>query len=219
MGASAVQNIGAYGVEAKDIIEEVNVVSLEDGSYHTFSNSDCCYGYRDSKFKHEWKGKYAVVSVVYRLKQTFVPNLEYGNIASAIPDDGRELTAIRLRRAIIDIRKNKLPDPSVMGNAGSFFMNPVVERDVFEGLKTQYPDIPSYPQPNGKVKIPAGWMIDKCGWKGKSLGKAGVYEKQALVLVNNGGATGEDIVALSNAVCQSVKEKFGIEIRPEVNFI
>ncbi|MBQ1676207.1 MAG: UDP-N-acetylmuramate dehydrogenase, partial [Bacteroidaceae bacterium] len=214
-----VQNIGAYGVEAKDIIEEVNVVSLEDGSYHTFSNSDCCYGYRDSKFKHEWKGKYAVVSVVYRLKQTFVPNLEYGNIASAIPDDGRELTAIRLRRAIIDIRKNKLPDPSVMGNAGSFFMNPVVERDVFENLKAQYPDIPSYPQPNGKVKIPAGWMIDKCGWKGKSLGKAGVYEKQALVLVNNGGATGEDIVALSNAVCQSVKEKFGIEIRPEVNFI
>jgi len=106
-----------------------------------------------------------------------------------------------------------------MGNAGSFFMNPVVERDVFENLKAQYPDIPSYPQPNGKVKIPAGWMIDKCGWKGKSLGKAGVYEKQALVLVNNGGATGEDIVALSNAVCQSVKEKFGIEIRPEVNFI
>jgi UDP-N-acetylmuramate dehydrogenase len=106
-----------------------------------------------------------------------------------------------------------------MGNAGSFFMNPVVERDVFEGLKMQYPDIPSYSQPNGKVKIPAGWMIDKCGWKGKSLGKAGVYEKQALVLVNNGGATGEDIVALSNAVCQSVKEKFGIEIRPEVNFI
>lgn len=219
VGASAVQNIGAYGVEAKDIIEEVNVVSLEDGSYHTFSNSDCCYGYRDSMFKHEWKGKYAVVSVVYRLKQTFVPNLEYGNIASAIPDDGRELTAIRLRRAIIEIRKNKLPDPSVTGNAGSFFMNPVVERDVFENLKTQYPDIPSYLQPNGKVKIPAGWMIDKCGWKGKSLGKAGVYEKQALVLVNNGGATGEDIVALSNAVCQSVKEKFGIEIRPEVNFI
>lgn len=216
VGASAVQNIGAYGVEAKDLIENVETIDLTDGTRRVFLNAECVYGYRKSIFKNELKGRYAVTYVTYRLSKVFQPKIDYGNVREKLL--GKELTPENVRNAVIDIRQSKLPDPEVTGNAGSFFMNPVVSLEKYEALKTENPDMPHYIV-DGGVKIPAGWLIEKCGWKGKSLGRAGVCPNQALVLINLGGATGRDIVALSNAVCQSVSEKFGISISPEVNII
>lgn len=216
VGASAVQNIGAYGVEAKDLIENVETIDLTDGTRRVFLNAECVYGYRKSIFKNELKGRYAVTYVTYRLSKVFQPKIDYGNVREKL--QGKELTPENVRNAVIDIRQSKLPDPEVIGNAGSFFMNPVVSLEKYEALKTENPDMPHYIV-DGGVKIPAGWLIEKCGWKGKSLGRAGVCPNQALVLINLGGATGRDIVALSNAVCQSVSEKFGISISPEVNII
>ena len=217
VGASAVQNIGAYGSEAKDVIVAVECVDLHDGTRRVFTNAECQYAYRQSIFKGELRGRYAVTYVRYRLSRTFVPRLDYGNIRSSLPTDA-VVTPQLVRDTIIGIRRAKLPDPDVQGNAGSFFMNPVVSRDKFAEIQRDYPDMPFYEVENG-VKIPAGWMIEQCGWKGKSLGRAGVHDRQALVLVNLGGATGTDIVRLSDAVRQSVAERFGIDIRPEVNFI
>lgn len=216
VGASAVQNIGAYGVEAKDLIENVETIDLTDGTRRVFLNAECVYGYRKSIFKNELKGRYAVTYVTYRLSKVFQPKIDYGNVREKL--QGKELTPENVRNAVIDIRQSKLPDPEVIGNAGSFFMNPVVSLEKYEVLKTENPDMPHYIV-DGGVKIPAGWLIEKCGWKGKSLGRAGVCPNQALVLINLGGATGRDIVALSNAVCKSVSEKFGISISPEVNII
>lgn len=216
VGASAVQNIGAYGVEAKDLIENVETIDLTDGTRRVFLNAECVYGYRKSIFKNELKGRYAVTYVTYRLSKVFQPKIDYGNVREKLL--GKEITPENVRNAVIDIRQSKLPDPEVTGNAGSFFMNPVVSLEKYEALKTENPDMPHYIV-DGGVKIPAGWLIEKCGWKGKSLGRAGVCPNQALVLINLGGATGSDIVALSNAVCQSVSEKFGISISPEVNII
>ena len=219
VGASAVQNIGAYGVEAKDLITEVDTVAVEDGSIRHFSNEECQYAYRESVFKKELKGKYIVTHVTYRLSKKPVWKLEYGNIRAELERTGCALTLENLRKLIIRIREEKLPDPKVMGNAGSFFMNPVIPVQQFEALKQQYPDMPSYPAAEGFVKVPAGWMIDRCGWKGRTMGRAGVHSRQALVLVNCGGATGEEIIRLSQAVVRSVQETFGITIHPEVNFI
>lgn len=216
VGASAVQNIGAYGVEAKDVIEQVEAVDLTNGELHVFSNADCHYAYRQSVFKKEQKGRFAVTHVCYRLKKTFVPHLDYGNIRTHLADC--EVTAEAVRRAIIRIRQEKLPDPAVTGNAGSFFVNPVVTRGKFEELRKTYPEMPFYEVESG-VKIPAGWLIEQCGWKGRSLGPASVHDRQALVLVNTGGATGEDILQLSDAVCDAVEQRFGIRISPEVNVI
>lgn len=218
VGASAVQNIGAYGVEAKDLIYKVEAVEIATGKVVSFGNADCQYSYRQSKFKHEWKDKYLITHVVYRLSKKFVPDLDYGNIRASLADKGIEQpTAQQLREVIIDIRNAKLPDPKIQGNAGSFFMNPIVSKDMYEELAAQYPGMPHYTVDARHEKIPAGWMIDQCGWKGKSLGKAGVHDKQALVLVNRGGAKGEDIVRLCDAIRKDVKEKFGIDIEPEVN--
>lgn len=216
VGASAVQNIGAYGVEAKDLIERIEAIDLNDGSRCVFLNKDCGYGYRKSIFKTELKGRYAITYVTYRLSKIFEPKLDYGNVREKL--QGKELTPENVRNVVIEIRRSKLPDPEVTGNAGSFFMNPVVSKDKYESLKAVYPDMPHYVV-DGGVKIPAGWLIEKCGWKGKSLGRAGVCPNQALVLINLGGATGQDVVALSDAVCRSVNEKFGISISPEVNII
>ena len=219
VGASAVQNIGAYGVEAKDVIERVEAISLFDGSRHVFTNADCQYGYRQSRFKHEWRGQFAITHVVYRLSRQLVPQLDYGNIRAHLSTlRESEVTPQTVRQAIISIRQTKLPDPLVQGNAGSFFMNPVVPLEQFQQLQRDYPQIPHYDAPNG-VKIPAGWLIEQSGWKGKSLGKAAVHDRQALVLVNRGGATGADILALSETVCRDVKARFGIDIHPEVNVI
>lgn len=217
VGASAVQNIGAYGVEAKDVITEVEAVDLSDGKIHIFSNDECQYRYRSSIFKNDWKGRFAVTHVTYRLSLKFSPVLEYGNLRSIFPDE-RQITPEKIRQCIIDIRKQKLPDPDVTGNAGSFFMNPVIPESQFNDLKSKYPQIPSYKTVNG-VKIPAGWLIEQCDWKGRRLGNAAVHDKQALVLVNIGGATGHEVLHLANVICEDVQKKFGISINPEVNVI
>ena len=218
VGASAVQNIGAYGAEAKDIIDRVDAVEIATGRKVSFANVDGGYSYRQSKFKHEWKDKYLVTGVTYKLSKIFTPKLEYGNIRAKLSEMGiGQPTAAELRSVIIDIRNAKLPDPKVQGNAGSFFMNPIVSTEKYRQLAAQYPAMPHYTIDSEHEKIPAGWMIDQCGWKGKSLGRAGVHDKQALVLVNRGGATGEEVVALMHAIQHDVCQRFGIEIHPEVN--
>ncbi len=220
VGASAVQNIGAYGVEVKDLITTVEAIDLKTGEKVVFENSDCEYGYRQSKFKNEWKGRYFITYVTYKFEKVFRPKLEYGNILSYLESHGtKNPTAQELRNAIIEIRNSKLPDTKVLGNGGSFFINPIVGRAKYEELRTNYPEMPHYTIDEEHEKIPAGWLIEKCGWKGKSLGRAGVYEKQALVLVNRGGASGEEILNLCRAICDDVKKHFDIEIHPEVNII
>lgn len=219
VGASAVQNIGAYGVEAKDLIVSVDTFGLETGEERRFMREECRYAYRESIFKQELKGKYAVTFVTYRLKKHPVFHLEYGNIRAELEKQGCQVDLENVRRIIIAIRQAKLPDPKVLGNAGSFFMNPVVPKMQFEALLAQYPDMPHYPVDDAHVKIPAGWMIDRCGWKGKRVGHAGVHEKQALVLVNCGGATGKEVMHLAEEIVASVRERFGVTIRPEVNYI
>ena len=217
VGASAVQNIGAYGVEAKDVIALVEAIDLSNGQKRVFGTEECNYAYRQSIFKNALKGKYAITYVTYRLQKQPVLKLDYGNIRAVLGDNGQH-TISDVRQAIIDIRNAKLPDPKVQGNAGSFFMNPVVSREKFLSIQKDYPQMPFY-EVEGGVKIPAGWMIDQCGWKGKALGRAGVHDKQALVLVNLGGASSEEIITLCNTICKDVKEKFGIDIHPEVNLI
>ena len=220
VGASAVQNIGAYGVEAKDLIQEVQAIDIATGRAVTIPAKDCQYGYRQSRFKQDWKNRYLITQVTYGLSTTFVPHLDYGNIRAELERKGiTEPTARQLRDTIIGIRQAKLPDPKVEGNAGSFFMNPIVSREKYEQLAAQYEGMPHYEIDADHVKIPAGWMIDQCGWKGKTLGRAGVHDKQALVLVNRGGATGSEIVTLCETIRQDVQHRFGIDIHPEVNII
>lgn len=235
-GASAVQNIGAYGVEAKDVIVEIEAVSIESGELVKIKADDCGYGYRQSKFKQEWRNKYLLTYVTYRLSRIFRPHLEYGNIKETLSRKmiGQDqITADILRETIIEIRQAKLPDPRTMGNAGSFFMNPMVDSQTLHELKAHFPDIRYFEvtesahdetgmdgeEKKQRYKIPAGWMIDQCGWKGRKLGRAGVYEKQALVLVNLGGATGAEIVTLMKQIQADVYDRFGIQITPEVNII
>ncbi|MDY2702912.1 MAG: UDP-N-acetylmuramate dehydrogenase [Prevotella sp.] len=220
VGASAVQNIGAYGTEVKEIIHSVEAVEISTGKKHTFSNEQCEYSYRQSKFKNEWKDRFIITHVTYRLEKStdYIPKVDYGNIKSELERKGISLPTMKdIRDVVISIRKDKLPDPEVEGNAGSFFMNPIVEKATFMNLLEQYPDMPHYNVDSEREKIPAGWMIDQCGWKGKTLGKAGVHDRQALVLVNRGGATGKDILHLCNTIRNDVRQKFGIDIHPEVN--
>ena len=220
VGASAVQNIGAYGAEAKDLIRSIRAVEIATGNVCVIENAECEYGYRQSKFKHDWKNQYLILSVEYEFAATFEPRLDYGNIRAELEKEGVSLpTAQQLRNTIIRIREAKLPDPKVLGNAGSFFMNPIVTRQKYHELAAQYEGMPHYDIDADHVKIPAGWMIDQCGWKGKSMGRAGVHDKQALVLVNRGGATGQEVVALCQQIQADVKQKFGIDIYPEVNVI
>lgn len=220
VGASAVQNIGAYGAEAKDIIYNVEAVGIATGELAEFSNEDCGYAYRHSKFKAEWRGKYIITHVTYRLAKQFIPCLEYGNLRSELNERGMvNPTAAQVRSVIIDIRNAKLPDPNVTGNAGSFFMNPIIGKDKFVELLKANPGMPHFIVDATHVKIPAGWLIEKCGWKGKSLGHAGVHPKQALVLVNLGAASGKEIVRLCKAIQEDVANKFGIPLVPEVNIL
>ena len=226
VGASAVQNIGAYGVEAKDFIVSLHALDLETGEIVEITNGQCEYGYRQSRFKKDWKNRFIITDVTYQLSTTFSPHLDYGNIRKVLEEKGiscdvkdGQLTAQLLRDTIIDIRNAKLPDYEVEGNAGSFFMNPIVSKEKFAELIAKYPNMPYYPAADDKVKLPAGWLIDQCGWKGKTLGRAGVHDKQALVLVNKGGATGEEVVALCRQVQKDVLDRFGVEIHPEVNII
>lgn len=221
VGASAIQNIGAYGAEACQYIDKVEAINLQDGSERTFDVSECRYAYRNSIFKQELRGQYAITHVTYRLSRTFHLNLNYAAVTRELEArhiSPNEVTAQQLRDIIIEVRRDKLPDPSEVGSAGSFFMNPIVSKEQSERLLAQWPDMPLYPA--GKdVKLAAGWLIQQTGWKGKSLGRAGVWPKQALVLVNLGGATGQDIVNLSDAIRRDVMQKFGIDLHPEANFI
>lgn len=220
-GASAVQNIGAYGAEIKDVMVSVEAVELATGRIVTIAAADCDYRYRHSRFKAEWKNRFLITHVTYRLSKAFRPQLDYGNIRQVLAErhiDPGQLTAEQLRQVVIDIRRAKLPDPAELGNAGSFFMNPVVSRDTFEQLRDRFPDL-RYFEHGDQYKIPAGWLIDQCGWKGRTLGKAGVHDKQALVLVNRGGAKGADVVALMQAIQHDVEAKYGLRIQPEVNIV
>ena len=205
VGATPVQNIGAYGVEVKDLIEKVRTVCITDGSIKEFTNQECRFGYRNSIFKSTQKGIYLVTRVYYRLNINPLLNLNYG----AINDEVKKLGAPSLknvRQAVINIRRSKLPDPEIIGNAGSFFKNPVVTIQFAGELKRKYPAMPAYNDPSGDIKMAAGWLIEQCGWKGKRIGDAAVHEKQALVLVNHGNATGKDIFDLSEKIKQSVYE-------------
>ena len=218
VGASAVQNIGAYGVEVQDIILEVNAVEIETATVRTFSNEECHYGYRSSIFKNELKGKYIITSVLFRLDKKPKFKLNYQHLEEEVLKCG-EVNLQTIRQTIIAVRESKLPDPKVLGNAGSFFMNPIIAKTLFVSLQEKYPNIPHYVVSETEEKVPAGWLIDQCGWKGKQIGRAGVHNKQALVLVNLGGATGAEIVHLAEQIQSSVKETFGIELKPEVNYI
>ena len=217
VGASAVQNIGAYGVEVKDLIASVETIDIF-GEKRVYDVSECKYSYRNSIFKQADMKNVFVTHVIYKLSKNRGFTLTYAALKDEM-DSEQELTLSTVRNAVISIRKRKLPDPKVLGNAGSFFMNPIVSKIRFEELSQQYPGMPYYQLPDGTAKIPAGWLIEQAGWKGKSLGDAAVYENQALVLVNKGGATGGDILHLSDAVRQSVLTKFDIDIKPEVNII
>ncbi len=220
VGAAPVQNIGAYGMEVKDALLQCTAIDAANGNQRVFKNQECGFGYRSSIFKTELKNRYIIVSVDFLLKKRAPLKLEYGNIVNYLKTKGIENpTLLQLHDAVCEIRDAKLPDVKQIGNAGSFFKNPVIEKVQFELLRTSYPDIPSYEEPNNRVKVPAGWLIEKAGWKGWRDSHVGVYEKQALVLVHYGGGTGREIVALSEKIQQSVQEKFDVTIIPEVNFI
>ncbi|MCI6671734.1 MAG: UDP-N-acetylmuramate dehydrogenase [Prevotella sp.] len=220
VGASAVQNIGAYGAEVQELIEEIEAVEIHSGKIQILKNAECAYAYRQSRFKNEWKNRYLITHVTFRLSKTFTPKLDYGNITTRLVQQGiAQPTAEELRQTIINIRNEKLPDPKTLGNAGSFFMNPIVDIEKYAELAAQYSNMPHYVVNEKQMKIPAGWLIEQCGWKGRRMGEAGVYEKQSLVLVNYGQATGQDIVRLCKAIQADVIQKFGIDIHPEVNII
>ncbi|HUX55870.1 MAG TPA: UDP-N-acetylmuramate dehydrogenase [Bacteroidales bacterium] len=218
VGASPVQNIGAYGVEVKDTIEKVRAVSVEDGSLIEFSKNDCRFDYRNSIFKNEFKGKYLITKVYFKLTTTPIFKLDYGSLYLELKEPGN-INLKSIREAVINIRRAKLPDPELICNAGSFFKNPVVSSSTIKGLKESNPQMPAYEDPKGDIKLAAGWLIDQCGWKGKRIGDAGVHEKQALVLINHGNATGEEIYNLSEAIRMSVHQKFGIDLEREVEVV
>ena len=217
-GAAAVQNIGAYGVEIKDVIETVETYNQLSFEKRIFSNEECEYAYRYSYFKNEHNDPHIITHVTIRLSKHPQFTLHYGNLREELKKYP-ETTLENVRQAVITIRQQKLPDPEVLGNAGSFFMNPVIETSHFEQLKKAYPTLPSYPIADGKVKIPAGWLIEQCGFKGKKEGSVGVYEKQALVLVNLGGASGDEIAEMAEHIRSTVQDRFGIELTPEVKYI
>ena len=218
-GASPMQNIGAYGVEIKDIFHSLEAFSVADKTVVTFRNEDCNFGYRESVFKNKYKGQFIICSVSFRLQKKPSINTSYGAISQELEKMGVINPSIKdVSNAVINIRSSKLPDPKITGNAGSFFKNPVVEKDLADSLKSTYPDLPYYPTGN-KVKLAAGWLIEQCGWKGYRKGDAGCYDKQALVLVNYGSATGNEIYDLSEQILESVKEKFKVILEREVNIL
>ncbi len=218
VGAAPIQNIGAYGVELKEVFQQLEAVELTTGKIKVFTIEDCQFGYRDSIFKNKLKGKYFITKVVFRLLKNPKVNISYGAIKEVLQQKNIANPGIQdVSNAVIEIRQSKLPDPKKIGNSGSFFKNPEIETDQFKKLKSRFPEIVYYELPNGKIKIPAGWLIEKAGWKGKRIGDAGSHERQALVLVNYGNATGIEIRNLANRIQVDVLEKFGIGLIPEVN--
>ena len=222
IGAAAVQNIGAYGSEISQAIYSVKCYDTEECRFITLFPKDCGYGYRDSLFKH-CKGRYIITEVVLALTRAFSPQLGYGNVrqtAEAMLAPGEALTPLKVRKAVISIRNGKLPDPADVGSAGSFFKNPVVSGETFAALLRNHGELPHYDLPDGNVKIPAGWLVEQCGWKGRTVGNAGVYPKQALVLTNaTGKASPKEIITLKDLIIKSVSDRFGITLVPEVEII
>ncbi len=217
VGAAPVQNIGAYGIEVKDFITEVEFLHLDTLQIEKYSNEACRFDYRNSIFKQELKDKTVILNVTFRLSLQFKPALNYRDVKEEISYIG-EVSSLKLRDAIIAIRSRKLPDPAVLPNAGSFFKNPIISEEQYKFLLKTYPSLPAYPAQD-QYKIAAGWLIENCGWKGKKLGTAGVYEKQALILVNRHGMNARDLLKLKDSIIQDVEMKFGILLEPEVNII
>lgn len=218
IGAAVVQNIGAYGVEIKDLVQSVHIVDISSGKEEWIEKQDCEYTYRSSIFKEKWKNTKIVVGAKLKLSKKEKYTLDYGNIEEKIKQIGKTTLSI-VRQTIIAVRKNKLPDWTEYGNAGSYFMNPLVDIKQFDEMKKDYPDIPGYTAENDKIKIPAAWLIEKCGWKGKRINDVGVWPNQSLVLVNYGKATATEIALFAESIRKSVLEKFGINITPEVLYV
>ena len=220
VGAAPMQNIGAYGIEIKEVFEELQALEIATGEIKTFDKAMCNFGYRESIFKQEAKGKYIILNVTFKLNKKPTFHIEYGAIKDTLAEMNiSEMNIKSISDAVIHIRQSKLPNPAEIGNAGSFFKNPEIPNTQFEALKAQFPTIPAYPVSETTTKVPAGWLIEQAGWKGQRFGNVGVHAKQALVLVNYGGGKGEEIKDLSQKIQASVKEKFGIQLSVEVNFI
>lgn len=218
-GAAPIQNIGAYGVEIKNVFERLEAIHTETGERKVFTAAECKFGYRDSVFKNECKGQYIITQIFLRLNKKPVFNTSYGAIEEELKQKGiTQFTVKAISDAVIRIRKSKLPDPAELGNAGSFFKNPEIEIEAYEALKEKYPDIPGY-RSGKNMKLAAGWLIEQCGWKGKVIGQTGSHKKQALVLVNYGQASGREIYALAMKIKKSVFEKFGVVVEAEVNVV
>ena len=219
VGAAPMQNIGAYGVELKDTVESVEAYSLETGEKKIFSKAECEFGYRDSIFKNKLKDKYFISAVTFKLSKKEKKNLTYKVLVDHLQKKGIQVKNSKdISDAVTEIRRSKLPDPKIIGNAGSFFKNVFISPEELKKLQEKYPEI-SYFEEDGVIKIPAGWLIEQCGWKGKRIGNVGVHDKQALVLVNHGGASGEEILSLARKIIADVKDKFGLELSPEVNIV
>ncbi len=219
LGAAAIQNIGAYGVEIEQVICQVYTMHRRTGECRIFDRAECLYAYRDSLFKRPEMADYIVTHVCLELSKRPRYTLSYAGLEQTLLAKGVELSLEEVRRTIIEIRSSKLPDPSALGNAGSFFMNPIVETEVYQRISQEYPNMPAYPIEGGRVKLAAGWLIEHSGMKGYRQGKVGVYDRQALVLVNHGGATGQDIANLAIEVQEAVRRQFGVELHPEVRYI
>lgn len=219
IGAAPIQNIGAYGVELKDVLVSLNAIELGTGKSVSFKASECQFGYRDSIFKQpEYKGRYFITSIVLKLNKQAIPNTRYADVEKKLNEKSITHPSINdVHHAVIEIRQHKLPDPALIGNAGSFFKNPIISMDLFERLKSNHPQAPHYPVNESWVKLPAGWLIDQAGWKGKKQGPVGCYEKQALVIVNMGGATGQQIWSFAQMIQKDVQQKFDILLEPEIN--
>jgi len=220
VGASPIQNIGAYGVELKDTFVSCKAFEISTGTFKTFTKADCKFGYRESVFKNELKGSYIIVSVKFHL--SLIPNIntQYGAIGQELASRGITSPTIKdVSQVVSHIRVSKLPDPSTIGNAGSFFKNPLISVDEFKAIQSKFPDVVNYPGGDGQVKLAAGWLIEQCGWKGKTVGNTGTWKNQALVLVNHGGATGQEVYSFSSQIIDSVYTKFGVMLQREVNII
>lgn len=219
VGAAPVQNIGAYGAELKDYLHALTMFDFETGQISTLNNADCAFAYRDSIFKHALRERAIILDVTLALPKRWQANLTYPELAQALQTDGLQTpSAQQISDAVIAIRRRKLPDPALIGNVGSFFKNPIIDANQHVALLQQYPQLPSYVLPDGKIKLAAGWLIQQCGWKGKSMGGAGVYDKQALVLINRGGASGQDIAQLAAAIQKDVLAQFGVALEVEPVF-
>ncbi len=215
VGAAPIQNIGAYGLEMAERFHSLRAIELATGEAVEFDAAQCRFGYRDSFFKQAGRGRFAIISVTFRLPKAWTPRADYADVARALAVAGAEPSPQGIFEAVVAVRRAKLPDPAELGNAGSFFKNPVVDEKTYQALRVREPQIVSYPQGDGRVKLAAGWLIDRCGWKGRALGAAAVHERQALVLVNRGGATGAQVLALARAIQEDVRVRFGVELEPE----